>query len=76
MSEIYYENLQNDRAKVLWLLKNNSDYRNGIRRPRSRRGLNRLSTKQLVAKIRRYHGNYSKRVSKFVDMLDRPMVAA
>lgn len=69
-NEIYYENLNNDRKAVLWLLVNNRDYRNFIHAPRNGRKLNRLSTKQLVAKIRAYDKNYSKRVANYVANLD------
>lgn len=71
MTEIYYENLLKDRKALLFLLNNNSGYRNFIRRPKSRRGLNRLSTKQLVSKLRRYHHDYSERVANYVGFLNR-----
>jgi hypothetical protein len=70
MTEIYYENLAKDRKALLWLIQNNTDYKHGIRRPKSRRGLNRLSTKQLVQKLRAYHNDYSRRVSNYVGWLN------
>lgn len=69
-NEIFYENLLKDRKAVLWHLAYNKSYRMAARKLRNGRALNRLSTKQLVAKMRACDKGYSKAVHNYVGWLD------
>jgi len=68
MSEHYYNNLQKNRKHVIYLLER--DWPITRHGQRNGRKLNRLSTKQLVAKLRRMHKIVSGNRAGFVSFLD------
>jgi hypothetical protein len=70
----YYTNLNKNRKTVLYLLTNRREYFTNITRPhlmRCKRGLNRYSTKQLVAKIKAFDKTYSRAVNRYVTDQER-----
>jgi hypothetical protein len=68
-TEIYYQNLLKDRKYVMYLLKRDWPAVNYFRLSNGRR-LNRLSTRQLVSKLRTAHRQHSNRRSSYLTWLD------
>lgn len=67
-NKYYYQNLLRDRKHVLFLIRRDSpimasNLRNG-------RSISRLSTKQLVARLKRVHAMQSERVGSYVNFLN------
>jgi hypothetical protein len=72
----YYTNLSNNRQVALYIATRELRRTSVYIKLRNGRSLNRLSTKQIVAKIKSLDKQYSQSISRYVGYLDSFKVAA
>jgi hypothetical protein len=69
-NDIYYHNLLQSRTAALYIVEREITKTRRFTTLRNGRSLNRLSTKQLVAKLKSIHKLQSKRTTKLVGFLN------